>query len=197
MLISTLIRNQLGLKYMDDELAVLDRLAGKEIVLNVFTENVDKWLNGWNGQAATYLLTRYLFPVADRAEIIVGLHLLPSYVTQGWFTVAQFDPERGQLIDCAHSMRAYIHRELLDADVEGDDIDGDLRIAREVFGEDFYSWSASCLQLGSSGARYARYTLTVRTEGGVFFLFLRRCLLTHVGGSGWINVHAARAVIGN
>jgi hypothetical protein len=123
---------------MDDELAVLDRLAGKKIVLNVFTENVDKWLNGWNGQAATCLLTRYFFPVAERAEIIVGLHLLPSYVARRRFAVAQFDLERRQLIDCAPSMRAYIHRELLDADVEGEDIAEDLRIAREVFGESFY-----------------------------------------------------------
>jgi hypothetical protein len=137
-LISALIREQFGLKYMDDELAVLDRLAGKKIGLNIFDKDINKWMSGWNGQTAAYLLTRYFFPIAERAEITVGLHLLPSYVARGRCAVAQFDPESDRLMDHAYSLRAYIHRELLEADVEGDDIDEDLKIAREVFGKDFY-----------------------------------------------------------
>ncbi len=134
MQISELVRDRLGLKYMDDDLMALDGLTSEMIKLHSFHKDAE-W---FRGQTATYLLTRYLLPVADLAELTVGLHLLPSYVAQGRFAMAQFDPESDLLIDHAHSVRAYVHRELLVARAEGEDVDEELRVARELFGEDFY-----------------------------------------------------------
>lgn len=138
MLVSELIREQFGAGYMDDELAVLGKLAGKEIALNAFNNNVDLWMSAWDRQTVTYLLARYLLPIARYLHFTVGIHMLPEYVTQQRFAVAQLDPESGRLLDHAYSMKAYVHRELLDADVEGDDIGEALVIARQIFGEGFY-----------------------------------------------------------
>lgn len=42
------------------------------------------------------------------------------------------------MIDHAHSVRAYVHRELLVAEAEGENLDLDIRTAREFFGASFY-----------------------------------------------------------
>ncbi len=143
MRIDELIEDQFGLEYMSDEIRVLNRLDGESIVLHRFDTDVDRRLSAWDGHAATYLLTRHLLPIAECAHLTVGLHLLPTHVEQARVAVAQFDPEREQLIDHAHSMRAYLHRELLNADLDGDDIRDDLEIARALFGDEFYETPAS------------------------------------------------------
>lgn len=135
MRVSTLVRDQLGLDYMDEDLRILDRVSGKEIALNVFYDDA-KWIR--SGQTATYFLTRYFFPVANLAERTVGLHLLPAHVKQGRFVIAQLDPESQQLIEYAHSMPAYLHRVLLEFEAEDEDIDEALKTVRVLLGEDFY-----------------------------------------------------------
>lgn len=138
MLISELIQDQFGIGYMGNELAVLGKLAGKEIALNAFDNNVDSWMSARDGKVVTYLLARYLLPFASHLHLMVGIHMLPEYIAQKRFAVAKLDPESGRLLDHAHSMEAYVHRELLDADVEGDNIDEALAIARQIFGDAFY-----------------------------------------------------------
>lgn len=138
MRIDELIEDQFALGYMSDEMRVLKRLDGEDIALHRFDTDVGRWLSAWDGHAATYLLTRYLLPIAEYAHLTVSLHLLPAHVEQARVAIAQFDPEREQLIDHAHSMRTYLHRELLNADLDGDDIRDDLEIARALFGDQFY-----------------------------------------------------------
>lgn len=132
---SELLRTRLGFDYMGQELAVLDKLADKEITQVAFYKDA-KWTS--NGQAASYFLARYFLPVADLNELVVGIHVLPARVASGRFMVAQLDPESGRLIDFAGSIQSYIYRNLLEFEADDEDIDQDLGIVRTVFGGDFY-----------------------------------------------------------
>jgi hypothetical protein len=84
-------------------------------------------------------LTRYLLPIAQLNENMVGIHLLPSHVRAKRFLVADFDPEGDRLIEAASSLRGYVHRYLFEEENDCDnDVAEELAVARDVFGSDFY-----------------------------------------------------------
>jgi len=137
MRISEFLRRHLCLEYMNDELALLDELAGKQVAAVTFFPDAG-WMNWRGGEVACLFLARYFIPIAEIGETWVGIHLLPSHVASERFAIAELDLECDHLIDHAYSARAYVYRKLLELEADGELQKSDISNARAILGADFY-----------------------------------------------------------